>query len=152
MHARTQIRNALATLLTGLATTGANVFTSRVTDYDREHELPALNIMINEEDHDRGEEAAEMGSVEWRQIEIVIEGRIAAAGTDNIDDDLDQLALEVELAIAGDADLGGLLFDFEYAGTSLELDDEAETVTGLITISYAASYRIDASDPETIIT
>ena len=152
MHARTQIRNALATLLTGLTTTGANVFTSRVTDYDRENELPALNIMINEEDHDRAEEAAQMGSIEWRQIEITIEGRIAAAGTDNIDDDLDQLALEVELAIAGDADLGGLLFNNEYAGTSLELDDEAETVTGLITISYAASYRIDASDPETIIT
>lgn len=153
MHVRTQIRNALKTLLTGLPLTGTNVFTSRVTDYNRATELPAINIVINEEEFDRADDSASIGhNSQIRDIVIEIQCRAAAVGIDNIDDDLDALALAVEIAVAGDNNLSGLLFYNSYTGTTLEIEDEAETATGLVTVSYGAQYVVDASDPETVVT
>jgi hypothetical protein len=138
--------------MTGLVMTGPRVFTSRVTTYDRASELPCLNIIITEETFDRGEESGQMGDEQQiRRITIDIEGRVAADGANIIDDDLDELALQVENRFNTDWTLTNRLWDNEYTGTTLGFDDEAESETGLVVISYAGAYMIAADNPEIII-
>ena len=88
-HVRQQIRDQLKTTLTGLATTGANVFDSRVYDHDV---VPSLTIYTLSEE--LGEESA---NKQLRLLSIVVEAR--AKATTNLDNTLDTIGAEVEAAI-----------------------------------------------------
>ena len=93
-HKRTSIRNNVTTALTGLTTTGSNVFESRI--YPNElSKLPLLNIYSNTETS----ELSSIGKIE-RNLEIQVEG--FAKATSNIDETLDTIAKEVEIALATD--------------------------------------------------
>ena len=77
-HKRTSIRNNVTTALTGLTTTGSNVFESRI--YPNElSKLPLLNIYSNTETS----ELSSIGKIE-RNLEIQVEG--FAKATANIDE------------------------------------------------------------------
>lgn len=147
MHVRTQIRDALKTLLTGLATTGANVSKNRVYPYT-EGRLPALSIRSGDEVH--WEEGDAIGdSEEWRLLTLHVEVR-ALAGAD-VDDELDQIAVEIENALSGDSKLGGLLKrSIEYEGADEpSLEDGGKLPIGLMGLHYTAYYVVDFGDPET---
>jgi len=69
-HVRQQIREAVATRLTGLTTTGVNVFASRVYSLADE-KLPALAVYTRSESSDAANLACDLN----RQLSIVIEVR-----------------------------------------------------------------------------
>lgn len=143
-HARQQIRDQLKTTLTGLTTTGSNVFNSRVYDHDA---LPSLAIYtLNEE---LGDE--DLGNKQFRALNVVVEARVKA--TTSMDDTLDTIGAEVETALfaSGDRTLNGKCKDFDYAGVDIELSGEADQPTGLMTMRFVALYRVDKSDVQTLI-
>lgn len=142
-HARQQIRDQLKTTLTGLTTTGANVFDSRVYDHDT---LPSLAIYTLSEE--LGEES---GNKQLRMLNVVIEAR--AKATTNLDNTLDTIGAEVEAAIfsGGDTTLNGTCKDFDFEAVDIELSGDSEQPVGLMSMRFVALYRVDKSDVETLI-
>lgn len=142
-HARQQIRDQLKTTLTGLATTGSNVFDSRVYDHDV---LPSLSIYTLSEE--LGEESA---NKQLRMLSVVVEVR--AKATTNLDNTLDTIGAEVESAIfaGGDTTLSGKCKDIDFDGVDIELSADSEQPAGLMSMRFVCLYRVDKSDVTTLI-
>ena len=95
-HLRRQIRERVGTTLTGLSTTGSNVFQSRMYPMESAG-LPGLFIYTQNEDVSIDAMCATR--TVGRDLELIVEGY--ATGS-NLDDTLDQIGKEVETALAGD--------------------------------------------------
>lgn len=149
-HARTQIRNALATLLTGLTTTGPRVFKSR-TWPTRPGDYPALLIYAQ----GGASSADDEGDVQVRQLErverLVVEGLVRVTGEEP-DDLLDAIALEVERQVATDETLGDLVDPMELQATALNVALHGEARIGVVKLSFAAVCRTSVADPSNVVT
>jgi hypothetical protein len=147
-HLRQQIREQVATTLTGLATTGSNVFQSRVYPLQA-NELPALLIYSKEEQVDLDEEYASMGSTRTiaRKLSLGIEA--VAQGVSNVDDTLDTICKEVEVAMAGDIGVNSLAGDSYLSSVSIVHEGEGNKPTTVAKMTYAIMYRNSENDPET---
>ena len=106
-HINKQIRNVFATLVTGLATTGANVF------QDRNHplaatDMPGLRVYVQDsqlnDSLDTQSTDAAAPFLQRRDINLVCECLAKTSST--MEDTLDEIALEVEKAIAANPLLG----------------------------------------------
>jgi len=138
-HVRQKILTALATRLTGLTTTGANVFRSRVYPLDT-GQVPGLLIYAESETVEPGS-----GRKSERQLTIKIEGYAVGPA---IDDILDQIALEVEIAIAAEPTLSGLCKDLLLLTTQIEKSGEPNQPMGLITLNFLAWYQAANGAPD----
>lgn len=144
-HVRKQIRQALVTLLTGLATTGARVQANRVFEIQSDG-LPALNVVIGEEEIGR----SSVGGPVQRMLTVTIEAY--AKGAAGMDDFLDDMAAEIEAAIGANPMLGALLnMPLDPVGLTTRIDPIAEERVGRLSLDYVAGYRTDRTDPETSI-
>lgn len=143
-HLRKQIRDNVTTTLTGLTTTGSNVYQSRVHPNEAA-KLPCLNIYTLSE----SEERITMGPNPkyQRELELVVEGY--AKATSNLDNTLDAIALEVEEALATDLSRGGLAHDTMLEDTEVELVGEGEQPIGMVKLTYNIRYVTTAGDVET---
>lgn len=142
MHARQAIREALATAVTGLVTTGANVFQSRMRAQDT---LPCLLVTTNDESVDR----IDMGTVEQRDIAVEITG--VAKQASGVDDTLDDIAAEIETAIGAANTLGGRVQGLHLASIRPEFDDELDQPVGLVRLTYRCTYFTNAGVPGTTL-
>ena len=93
-HMRQQILAAVATAVTGLATTGANVFRGRVSDLQRS-ELPALRIRMGNEVVEPRTFPAPRTQERRLQVDVVACVREA----DGLDAALNAIFAEVEVAL-----------------------------------------------------
>ena len=133
-HKRKQIRDRVETVLTGLTTTGANVYTSR--DYPFNNALlPGLLIFTIEEESEPGGS----GAID-RNLTLAVEGHVKAIGG-AIADTLDLIAEEVEAAIDADRSLNGLAVYCHIASTEIEFDAEGDKPVGIIIMKFAINYR-----------
>ncbi|MCP4228733.1 MAG: hypothetical protein GY771_01110 [bacterium] len=135
-HARQSIRDEAKTMLTGLLTTGANVFKFRVYPMEAAS-LPGLIIFTNEEE---SEPASQGATREYlRELSLSVEGY--AKATADVDDVLDTIAAEVEAAIEADRKLNGLAIDTVLESTAFDLNGEGEKQAGVITLTYKILYK-----------
>lgn len=142
-HVRSQIRAAFVARLTGLATTGAAVFGQRTrpnTDV-----LPYLKVWFGDDSgellnatDDRNEE---------RTADMVIESYVKDSG--DMEDHLDQIALEVQQQIATTADptFGGLVKMLGAPRIEPDVDDSLEKPCGVNRITYPITYFIAGTNP-----
>jgi hypothetical protein len=134
-HKRKQIRDRLATILTGLPSTGANVFKSHVYPLNAA-KLPGLLIYTDEE-------ASEPGAMQRtldRFLTATVQGYIKpAAGA--IDDALDAIAEDVEAAVEDDPKLNGLALFSSLESTTTEFNADGEKPVGIITLKFKIDYR-----------
>lgn len=147
-HIRTQVRAAAVSDLTGLATTGANVFTDRVAPLTSA-EMPGLLVMLRAETSQF--DTMSPGPTMARDGRLVVEGR--AQGGDGLEALLDQIAVEVETQIytRGEA-LDLLLMDIGTPTTEISIPETAEGVavrTGVIRMLFPVTYRTAVADPTT---
>lgn len=145
-HIRQQIREAVGVLLTGLTTTGTNVFQSRQHRIP-EDSLPALVIYSTEEES----EAVAFGGgspLLDRTLTLVVEGY--AKEVSNVDDTADTISKEVETALAGDLTLGGLAQYVILANTLIEYEGETDSNAALVTLSFGVLYRTRAATPDVV--
>ncbi len=91
------------------------------------------------------------GSVrkEAHMLTVRIEGYAKAASS--LDNTLDTISTEVEVAMAGDETINSLAESSNLVLTELEFDAEAQTPHGLVRLTYEVLYRIDPTDPETAL-
>jgi len=123
-HVRRQIRDAVKTLLTGLTTTGSNVYSSRVWPM-RSAVMPGLIIYTAEEESELGS----IGTLD-RVVALAVEGYVNE--TSSLDDTLDQICSEVETAMAADVMIGGLAKNSLITQTEIRLDGEGKKTVGVV--------------------
>ena len=137
-HARTIIRHAVAQLLRAAGTAaGARVFTTRVDPY-RRPELPALAVYTLDESSE----------VMERTLQLAVEAEVAMSK--NVDDVLDDLSLEIELALHQDPTWGGVAEDSHLDSTEIQVLGEQDKQVGVVRMVYQVTYLSDvpATPPE----
>ena len=142
-HVRQQIREALATVVTSLATTGARVYQSRVVQLEP-NELPALLIATNSESID----VLDFVSNPSLERTLTINVTAVAKAVSNLDDTLDQIIKEVEVAVSTSNTLGGLVKDVVLTGIEIEMNADAEMPTGQAVLTFNANYYTRAQAPD----
>jgi len=145
VHVRQQIRDQVATVITGLAS-GAGVHRSRVYDLES-GDLPALKLYTLSEGVERDSQKYPRGT--YRQLQLVIEAGDKA--TQDLDNVLDTLCAEVETAISADINLGGLSKDAYLETTTIELSDGGSQAHGVATMSWIVEYRVRETAPEVVL-
>lgn len=145
-HMRKQIRDALQTAVTGLATTGSNVFPGRV------HNLPATKLPALLIYGGPAAEQIEYGSLGadrlmLRNYEITIEVRADGTDPETVEDLLDQVILEVEAAL-GTSTLGGLVHNLDLTSIEASVSGEGSKIDGRAEMAWSAFYAVASSDPE----
>ena len=144
-HARQQIREAAATLLTGLTTTGSRVHQSRLPYVTLDDTLlPALLITTEDE---QVAQATVHGHLE-RRLTLNVAGLAKAAA--NLDDTLDTIAAEVETALGAVPTLSGKCTYHGLTGIRVGLDDSLEKPVGRIDLSFEVLYFTNAGAPGTL--
>lgn len=141
-HVRQQIRESVATIVGGLTTTGTNVFQSRVWNV-QESELPCLLIYTNDETIDDGT----LNDL-VRRLTLTLEGKAQVSTT--LDDTLDDIASEVEIAMALDITIGGMAVSSSLDSTSVELTSEGDQPIGSISLNYDVTYMTPNGNPTTV--
>jgi len=134
-HVRQQIREAIATALTGLPTTGARVFQTRVYPVE-DVDLPALLI------YSQNEDSTPISITAPRTMErsLLLQVEAVAKGVTDLDDELDTICAEVEVALAMPlAVLDGIATSIALTATEIEIV-AAEKPTGRARLSYRVDY------------
>ena len=142
-HVRKQIRDEFVTALTGLTTTGANCFASRVRSLE-DDALPGITIHTDQESIETDDESR-IAREQIRTLTVSVVGHAKDAESD-IDDTLDTIAKEVETAVfaafpsstVGRVDLAEILTEF---------DAGAEQIVGRITLEFLAGYITSDGQP-----
>jgi len=145
-HVRKQIRDAIKTALTGLATTGANCYQSRVFPFEST-KLPALLIYTKSETTDF--DTISLPRDVMRVLEINVEAYVQ--GTANYDNTLDQIAVEVEEAIAADVTLNNLAKDAQVVAFEADYSGDGEQPVAVGRFTLSVQYRTKENDVETAV-
>jgi len=130
-HVRKQIRDAIVTATTGLTTTGSNVFRSRIYPLEQT-KLPGLCIFTRSE------------TVEFDTLTMAY-----VSATTNYDNTLDQIAVEVEEALAADVTLGGLSKDLQVTAFEADFSGDGEQPVAIGRFTVTVQYRTSETDVET---
>jgi len=141
-HVRADIRAAVVTALTGLTTTGSRVL---VDDQYPVEDVPALVIKTSEEN---AGEAVE--GIRQRAVGVSVEA--VSKLTSGITAQLDQIALEVETALAGSITVGGRVLAVDYLGTDEpQLDGGSDRGVGRMTLRFRITAFTAAASPGTLL-
>jgi hypothetical protein len=145
-HIRQQIREKFGTTLTGLTTTGSNIYESRVYPLENAS-LPALIIYTKSETS----EPIVIGTQRLmsRELSVVVEGY--AKATSNFDDTIDTISKEVEAAIAADRTLDGLAKDTYLESTEIEFNSEGEKPLGYVSLTFLTNYYVKENAPDVAV-
>ena len=144
-HLRQSIRERIATVVTGLTTTGSNVFQSRVYPIE-DASLPCLLVYTTSEDS----EVTEMASPRpmSRTLNVVVQGVVSATQPD---DTLDLISKEVEIALAGDVSINSLASNSFLSSTEIEINADGAKPVGTVMLNYVVEYRNLDNNPESAI-
>lgn len=142
-HVRQQIRDQVATTITGLAT-GATVYKMRKFSLD-DSALPALVVYSNDE-------ASSLVTVGTRtlnrSVTIVIEV-IALGSSTGVFDTIDTMCAEVEAAVANDFTVGGLAKSAILRRTDTDVNTDGDKAIGVATMNFEVQYVTSIGDAET---
>lgn len=141
-HLRKQIRKAAVGVLTGLATTGDRIFESRVYPLDRA-KLPGLLVYTTTEDSGREDSPNEL----MRDVVLLVVGVVRIS--ENVEDELDDVAMEVEIALdgLGLAGLAKIYHGIQGTVSTMEGDD-ADKPHGAIAMEFLYTYRTATGAPD----
>ena len=142
-HLRQQIREQIGTTLTGLTTTGSNVFQSRVYQLE-DSNLPALLIYTKSEES----EPVVIGSNRLLERNLTVAVECYVKATTNFDDTVDTICKEVEAAIAADTTINSLAKDAFLESTVIEFNAEGEKPVGYATLSFNINYYCQEQNPD----
>lgn len=143
-HVRRQLREAIKTQLTGLATTGARVFETRLYPL-AETDLPGLTVATPRED---ARFAQFDGAIERT---ITVEIGATAKAADGLDDTLDQMAKEIEIALAPGVTVAGVLVRLDPEVMETDYDADTDKPTGTVRLAYRAQLFTPPGVPDQLL-
>lgn len=139
-HVRAQIRAAMVAALTGLPTTGSNVFEGRTRPLSANHP-PSWLVYVRSERSD----SDAMGGILRRELTVRTEGRVIMASVP--DGTLDDMALEAEPAMVADPSLGGLVLEITLIGTTINTQAPGDAHAGEVALDWRVVYRTRETAP-----
>lgn len=134
MNNRAAIRAAVKALLSGQTDAGTNVYTNRETKL-WQSELPAILIYTPTEPI---VPEALQGTRYYRTLELQVKIKLEA--TSSIDDDLDDLAADVEDLMSADRSFGGTVISSIQTNTEISIDSAGENDVGMATLTFECKY------------
>ena len=143
-HVRTQIRDRIATLVTGLPSTGSSVYKMRKYALD-DSKLPAICIYTTDESSG----LITVGTRTLRRVINAIVEIYAKGSSVTISDTIDGICVSAEEAIAADFSLNGLAKSCILTSTETDVNVEGENGIGTARLVYAIEYVTSIGDVET---
>ena len=145
-HVRKSIRDNITTTLTGLATTGLNVFQTRFFPL-AETKLPALCIYSRTE-------ASEYSTMTvprtvLHECEFTVEAYVKA--TSGVEDTIDAIGVEVAEALAADVTRNSLAKDTRVTDFAVDFNAEGDQPVGIATFTVIVDYATLENDMEAAI-
>ena len=142
-HVRQQLREAVATAVTGLTTTSTRVFQSRAYPLQTS-DLPCLVVTTD------GDSMEYLTVKKPSQLQRDTQVRIEAyaTGTSNLDDTLDTICKEVEIAMDN---LSTIAKSVGFVGTQLNIDVVSEKPVGKATLIYRMQLLTLSNAPDVAI-
>lgn len=142
-HVRQQLREAIALVVTNLTTTGVRVFQSRAYPL-QETDLPCLLVKTESERIDY--QTIHASTLQERDITVTIEA--VARATSNLDDTLDKICKEVEIAINAASTISK---DIRLIGTNLDTSVIGNQPVGLATMIYKMKVYTLSNAPDVAV-
>ena len=143
-HVRTQIRDRVATLVTGLPVTGSSVYKMRKYALD-DAKLPAICVYTTDE----SSALITVGSRTLRRvINVMVEAFVKGQST-AVSDTIDGVCVSIEEAIAADFALNNLAKSCILTSTEVDVHIEGEQAIGTARLVYAVEYVTSIGDVET---
>lgn len=142
-HVRQQLRESVASAVTGLALTGSRVFQSRVYPVQTT-DLPCLVISTDGEDV----EYLTIRSPSQQVREVIVRIEATARANTDLDDTLDAICQQVEIAIAG-ASL--IAKSVQLSGTRIEINVLGDQPIGQATLIYRMKVYTLSNEPQTAL-
>jgi len=142
-HVRQQIRDRIASNVTGLTTTGDRVYKSRVWPLNADT-MPALLVYSTSEDS--ATDIMGPSLVTNRELSVVVEGYVRNITV--YDDKVDTIAKEVEIAMAADQTLNDLAKFSYLSGTEISYSGEGDQPIAVVSMTYLVQYRTAVDSPD----
>jgi ribosomal protein L3 len=145
-HVRQQIRDEVVDAVTLLNTTHRNVYRTRVYPMDG-NSLPGICVYTKSE----SSQPATIGGLSTvktylRSMSVAIE--VYAKASTDLDNDLDDIAVEIETAMANATDLAALAEDVVLSSTEIDImGGDSEQPVGVMRMTYDIIYRTTLADP-----
>ena len=144
-HAHTIIRNAVAAALTGLATTGARVYPNRIYPMDAAS-LPGLRIYMDADTV----QTETVHTPVMQSHDLTLQVECCARAAADLDDTLDQIALEVETVLAAGVVVSGKTLSPLHAGS--QFDDERGAIPAVVKrLTFTLSFYTLGNAPGTLV-
>lgn len=143
-HVRQQIRDRVATLVTGLPTTGASVYKMRRYALD-DAKLPAICVYTTDE----SSSLITIGSRTLRRVINVVVDIIIKGSSTAVSDSLDTICVSAEEAMAADFTLNGLAKSSVLTSSEIDVNVEGEKSIASARLVYAVEYVTLITDVET---
>lgn len=143
-HVRRQIREAVGAVLTGLTTTGSRVFQSRAYPLEAA-DLPGLLISTKSESL----QYLDIVSPATQQRTLTLRVDAIVAATADLDDALDGICQEVEVALASPgATLASLARSIILSAVEMEIDASGSQPVGRASLEYVVEYFTHETAPD----
>lgn len=143
-HLHRQIREALETLLSGLTTTQSRVYANRLQPMT-DATLPGLRIYADQEE--ASVLTVHSPQMQERRLELIVE--CCAKASTALDDTLDQISKEVEVAISAGITLSGKTLPITYLG--MQFDDElADKPVGIKRLRFSIEFSAMNNAPDVL--
>lgn len=147
MHIRQQLRNAVATALAGLATTGPRVYASRVHVMGEPH-LPGLRIATNSEEVElqtaHAPNLSQFGQYR-RTVELVVDACVKRS--DQAAELLDTICEEVETVLASGVTVDSQQITPILTGVEIEMDGGVDQKVEVASMRYTCVLFTRANQP-----
>lgn len=144
-HPRQEVREAIAARLKEVKTAaGDKIYISRAIPLF-DHNLPAILIYANDEQiREECWDSDGFGPLK-RELEIFIEA--VTIGREDLDNKLDNLALEIEKALDGWNISDKKAAILRFKGTDLDMSVEGKNTYGAVRLAYSLTYYTQTKQP-----
>jgi len=145
-HIRKEIRDDIITTVTGLDTTGKNVFRSRVHPITA-NKLPAIAVFNKSEEVLYGTQRAPR----LQERTAVYDIEIYVKATTDYDNTLDQICLEVEEALTTDLTRGNSARDTRITSFVADFNGDGEQPLAVARLTVEVTYQVRENNPDVSI-
>jgi hypothetical protein len=143
-HMRSRIREKVRAVLVAASTAaGSRVYKAKRRSWVSK-ELPGIAVYTDAETS----ETSAKDRLQTRTVDLVLD--VAAYETDDIEDELDEMVSEVEVAMAADLTLAGLAWDLRLVSTDSDASTDGERPVGVRRIRFSVIYQTAEGAPSAV--
>jgi len=143
-HLHKQIRAAVVTKLTGLTTSGSRVYANRLAPLP-DTTLPSLTITLDDETS----EGLTVHQPQAQERTLTLSVSAMAKASAGLDDTLDLMSKEVEIALSSGITIGSVHLDALYTGMQFD-DEQLDKPVGIKRMTFSILFTAMNNAPDAL--